>query len=574
MLTLTGYTASITSGAEGAGEEWQSMRHTGSCGIGHKRAARGAALGMLTLVGGALTLQGVTSCARPAPARGGGAGGWQTYKDAALGFTVQRPAGWSVHADEHTILVRSADRREVVFAEAFDAADGESAEDHLGRLPDRTPLFAQARVSDVRVQPSAGDEAAATLSYRAASGPGQGRVLCSVVHGKGLLFVLAAPGARFAADRPLLARVVRSLRFFAPERAARSDAPAAPGLHYVAWTDPREQAFTLSIPAGWKADGGAYRFGPSDVRIAYQLLSPDKSMTVLVGDPRLPTAFQTLNAMEESVGMRDGENGVLHYMPAPEFNHWYLETFVTGMVDGLRVGADHPLPDVARRQTEAAQRQSGGGMRVEDSVSVTEFSGRSKIDGKPLTGIVLGSTQRMSSALPGLDSAVWSGSPILLGCTDAAHVSRSEQTVMAVFAHLQQTLRMNPAWLARRSQELAQDGADIAQQGQQTLADTQKANQKRLEESAERSQQIARDTEAARSASMGAYWGHVQADGERQRGFIDYLGDRTDVTDGAGTGLNVPGGSKHYYRNGQTGAVLGTDSADSPGVDWTPLTQY
>ena len=296
-------------------------------------------------------------------------------------------------------------------------------------------------------------------------------------------------------------------------------------------------------------------------------------MTVLVGDPRLPTAFQTLNATEESIGMRDGTGGLLHYMPAPEFNHWYLDSFVTGIVNDLTIGADHPLPEISRQQTAAAQRQFGGRMQVEASVGVTEFSGRSKIDGKPVTGIIIGSTQRLSSNLGGMESTTWSGSPILLGCTDDANKSRSQQTVMAVFTHLVQTLRMDPRWLARRSQELARDGENIGRNGQQTLHNTQVANQERLRQSAERSQQIARDSDAARSASMGAYWGHVNADNERQRGFINYLGDRTDVTDGSGTSYNVQGGSKHYYHNGQTGTVLGTDSAYSPGVDWTPLTE-
>ena len=71
----------------------------------------------------------------------------------------------------------------------------------------------------------------------------------------------------------------------------------------------------------------------------------------------------------------------------------------------------------------------------------------------------------------------------------------------------------------------------------------------------------------------GGLLGPRPADDERQRGFVNYLGDRTDVTNGEGTSYNVQGGSKNYYQNGQTGVIVGTDSAYSPGVDFSPLTE-
>jgi len=81
-----------------------------------------------------------TSCARSAPSRT--SGGWQTYKNASLGFAVTRPAGWAVQADSRSILVQSRDHREAVLMEAFTAAPDESAEAHLNRLPeDQAALF-------------------------------------------------------------------------------------------------------------------------------------------------------------------------------------------------------------------------------------------------------------------------------------------------------------------------------------------------------------------------------------------------------------------------------------------------
>ncbi len=501
----------------------------------------------------------------PHPAQSAPAGsGWQTYKDAHLGFAVQRPAGWIVRADEHSILVQSPDHRETVLAEVFTAPPGESAEEHLNRLPgDRAALFPEAQMSGVAPEPSQGEEVSAALSYQAAGEPGQGRVLCSVIHGKGLLFALAAPGARFAAARPILTRIVRSLRFLVPAGTAAhaGGSPAAQmaaitrSLHFVAWTDPREKSFHVGIPQGWKADGGAFRFGPTDVRIAYQVMSPTKDMTVLIGDPRLPSTFQAPNAFTEQTGMRDGTNGLLHYMSAVEFNRWYLESIGRQALDNLTVGEEHPLPEISRQRTEMAQQSTIGPAQVEASVAITEFSGRSKLTGKPTTGIIIGSTQRTTRDNGGMDMTNWFASPIILACTDNADKDRYQQTLMAVLAHLMQSYQVNAAWDNRRAQEISQ------------------ATGQAMQRTAARSQQIAKDSDAARSASMGAYWGHVNAGNERQRGFVNYIGGRTDVTDGSGTSYNVQGGSQHYYKNSQTGDILGTDSAYSPGVDFTPLTE-
>ena len=128
---------------------------------------------------GGLLLFGCAPGVRSAPAGKGASAGWQSYKDARLGFALDKPAGWAVRADDHSILIQSPDHSQTVLMEAFQASPGESAEAHLQRLPaDRAALFPQARLDGVAAQPSKGDEVAAALSYQSAQGSGQGRVLC------------------------------------------------------------------------------------------------------------------------------------------------------------------------------------------------------------------------------------------------------------------------------------------------------------------------------------------------------------------------------------------------------------
>ncbi len=497
-----------------------------------------------------------------APVKGSGSNGWQTYKDAHLGFTVARPAGWTVRADTHSILVQDPGRSAAVLTEVFTASPGETAEGHLNTLAEeQTTLFPDVQIGDAAPQVSKGDEVAASLSY--GNGTGQGRALCSIVNGKGMLFVLAAPLGSFAADQPVLTHIVKSLRFTVPAAGKTQTAAGERGLHFVSWTEPREHGFEIDVPQGWKAEGGSFSFGPTDLRIAYAVTSPAKDMQVVIGDPRLPSAFLAPNEM---LGSRDGMNGCLHYMQAEEFNHWYLTNLGRQVLDNLVIGADHPLPEVSHQRTIMAQRQFGGSAEVEVNVGVTEFSGLSKETHKEITGIVIGSTQRMTSRGMMAATTTWVPSTMILTCNDDAAKARNQQTVMAVFKRIQQSYHENAAWVSRHAQE----GAAQTEQVRRNMG---QATQQMIQQSKERSAQITQSSDAARESSMGAYWGHVNADNEQQRGFTNYLGDRTDVTGADGVTHNVQSGSSHYYQNAQTGVIVGTDSAYSPGVDFTPLTE-
>lgn len=512
---------------------------------------------------GGVILMGGMRAVLSAPAK---SGGWVTYKDAQRGFTVTQPAGWMVRADSRSILVQDPSRRETVQMEVFTATPGKSAASHLRGLPEaQSALFPDAQVGAITPRKTKGDEAAGTLTY--GGGAGSGRALCSITGGKGLLFVLAAPAGNFAAEQPTLTRIVKSLRFMAPAAGAKSAsagaAAAVRGLRFIPWTDPREHGFQIEVPVGWKTEGGAFSVGPTDLRIAYDVTSPGKDMQVVIGDPRLPSTIITPNEM---LGAFDGQNGCLHYMEATEFNHSYLNTLGRQSLDNLVIGADHPLLEVSRQRTVQAQQMFGPSAEVDVNVGITEFSGLSKLTHKQIIGVVIGSTQRMTSHGIRADTTLWAPNTVVLSCNDDAKKTRNQQIVMAVFARVQQSYHENSAWVRRHAQAGAATGDAIRHKMQQ---DTQE----RIDQSKQISAEITQSSDAARKSSMGAYWGHVNADNERQRGFVNWMGDRTDVGGDGGATVNVPGGSKHYYRNGQTGDVLGTDSAYSPGVDFAPLTE-
>src|SRR5689334_16033918 len=53
---------------------------------------------------------------------------------------------------------------------------------------------------------------------------------------------------------------------------------ASAGVRFVPWRDPKEGAFTVSVPEGWQLSGGLYRAAAIDVRPVVEIQSPDGLM--------------------------------------------------------------------------------------------------------------------------------------------------------------------------------------------------------------------------------------------------------------------------------------------------------
>jgi len=86
-----------------------------------------------------------------------------------------------------------------------------------------------------------------------------------------------------------------------PSSAATAD------VQFVTWVEPREHAFSLEVPAGWRLDGGLNWLGPIDPQAYIVVTSPDAKLRVFVGDPELltrqvPSATTTLQT-----GAREGQ---------------------------------------------------------------------------------------------------------------------------------------------------------------------------------------------------------------------------------------------------------------------------
>jgi hypothetical protein len=64
---------------------------------------------------------------------------------------------------------------------------------------------------------------------------------------------------------------------------------AATSSGWVTMVDPREQAFSIDVPQGWKAYGGMFRSNAVDTRPFIDMTSPDSKMNIRIGDASIPS---------------------------------------------------------------------------------------------------------------------------------------------------------------------------------------------------------------------------------------------------------------------------------------------
>ena len=82
--------------------------------------------------------------------------------------------------------------------------------------------------------------------------------------------------------------------------------PAAEPVAWVRWTDPREGAFSATVPQGWNVTGGAFRQSATDMRQSLVAVSPDGQIRVAVGDANTGI-YTTPTPTYMRYGIREGD---------------------------------------------------------------------------------------------------------------------------------------------------------------------------------------------------------------------------------------------------------------------------
>ncbi len=212
-------------------------------------------------------------------------GRWITHTDSQH-YSVESPPGWTVSPDRQKGWVRlvGSQGETVVIWPVFipGTMDVRVAPLIHARLAAASPYYAQWETPQavapnvVRARASSGDSSATSVFTWVSSPKGIA----------GLFFVVAARPSDYRQKQNDFARILQSFRLMGAATATARGAPAT--IQYVQFSDQKEAAFTVEVPAGWKTEGGMFRANSLDYRPAVQTVSPDGQTLVFVGDAAIP----------------------------------------------------------------------------------------------------------------------------------------------------------------------------------------------------------------------------------------------------------------------------------------------
>ncbi len=460
------------------------------------------------------------------------------------GFSLRQPAGWTAEVVDKTFIVvsspQSAAEPAFLFVYPFfmrqTAVADAWLEQNLPRLDKFFPGAAVEKKQRLRSRP---DEWAVKIGFRKGETAYSGLALCSIYEKSGILYVAAAKAETFEKNRGALLAMLESFSFVEPDEGR---AASSPRVRYVPFSDPAERAFTLDVPEGWQTQGGTNRRAAVDVVHALETTSPDGAITIRFNDPNVP-AFALPSPTLSFSGFPEGSwyspgygvrNLVKRYLPGGQFLSEYLLQNIKPRVENFEFVSRNDRPDiVADFNRIYAGLQSYG---VQFSQNAGEAAFRFSRGGEPCVGFGLALTQIVT--MPSMQGGNWNAAMLLLYSSPEAQAEFAQ----AVFAHMFESIRWNPEWLAGQ-QRLTADVSRIVSQTSQEIS------------------KIISD----------AYWTRQGVLDNVNRKFSNYILGVTDVTDPeTGQTWKVEAGHNFYWAKGAD-VVAGTETYTRPDIDFRPL---
>jgi hypothetical protein len=303
---------------------------------------------------------------------------------------------------------------------------------------------------------------------------------------------------------------------------------AATGM--TTFTDPTENAFTVSVPQGWTVKGGIQRSSPIAAQAWLTAASPDGATTITVGDPSIP-GF----TLPSATGGSGGQNPVEPYESGIQFATDYAQRAFGTTCSPLTAAG-------SQAETALAQAAADQAAKVLAAVGQAPPPG-SQYDGGSATftcqangvadsvGVI-----DVTSVLRTPTGGFW-GVPMLLAYrTPAASRAQTDQLTRAIKASLQ----FNAQWQAQMAAAERQQLAAIQQQGQQMLAvgaaqDAQESATLRAQGQADMATQTANynaftQQQSAQAASRNAAFGQQMYNTETgQQSEMRYINNQTCV---------------------------------------------
>jgi hypothetical protein len=466
---------------------------------------------------------------------------WTVHKD-PRGFSVELPHGWSVASDANSgrVVIDGPQQRVIVW-----------------------PVFVPGAVS-VRSAPAVLERLAAASLGGSSWGPArpagasavrsegrwQGRAAVAAFAwvpspqgAAGYFYATAAPQAAYRGYEETFARILASFRITGAPVGDAGGAAAAPAVHYVRWTDPREGAFSFEVPEGWQISGGLHRLAPVDVRSVWQAVSPD-GIRISGGDAELPL-FTEPDQMLAMAGLREGSwyspgyginRLVQRYLPGVVFAREYVRTRVSRRCPELEITGERDRPDTAAALNSANQQPGAGGITVRLSAGEVTFTCRES--GRSMRGYYFAGTQR--TQVPGMPGGPWNVEHLFGVIAPEAKV----ELARAVAEHILKSSQINPQWMAMQQ--------NITAETSRIVSRTNTAISSIITSTHENRQTVMDELSRRRSnATLGV----------------------EDVVDSTtGRSIKVESGSDYYWID-HRGTIVGTNTDTRPDLDFRTLTR-
>lgn len=316
-----------------------------------------------------------------------------------------------------------------------------------------------------------------------------------------------------------------------------------PGLAFVQFVDPRENAFSTEVPKGWKSSGGLFRFASVDTRGAVESISPGGDIRLSCGDADLPP-FTVPNRMLAMAGFREGSwyspgygvrMMVRQYQPGAAFAEDYVRTKVAPQVgcSRLTITSRASRPDLTQYLNALYAQLGTTGLSVREDAGEVWFA--CTRNDQPWKGYYLATTQITSGAGGG----VWHAEHVLGYAAAADKVGLAH----AAMLHVAGSMQVNPEWVRMQQGVTAATSQIVA-----------KTNEK--------ISSIIRKTFENKARTEDEIFRH---DANARRAVTDVLDPET------GESWTVQNGSRYYWRKPGSDAIVGTQTHDPPGLGYEPL---
>ncbi len=466
--------------------------------------------------------------------------GWQNYAEDGSAFSLQYPTDWKVAADPKTgrIDVASptgASLSVLPFFLANTAINQNNAPVLLHLMLQQTApnnSWSQPQAIGTNAIKSTlssqTESAAASIVFTATSAGTAGRFCITRV-----------PRGAQQIDADTFAHIMNSLKFLGVPNAGAPNAgsPQMGGgmgpITYTQFVDPDQNSFSVEVPTGWTNTGGMVRHIAIDARPWAKTVSPDSSITAFLGDPQIgPCSIPS--ALNYKLGARLGQTTTtsyglktvwLNYQTAPVFlkkyGHMILSKFATDIAEQ---GVEE-YPELARSYNKNCTASSAASMKF-----------TAMYQGVPIVAYFLASTK----SLVAYGTGMW-WVTLLGGVVTSAD---KEAPGVEVFLHMLRSFQYNSQW-SSNAIKAAGETSNIVTNASNSIFNT----------------------------VSNSYWARQAVQDRAARNFSNYIRGTQDLQDPqTGTNYNVEYGPKYHWIN-SGGTILGTDSTETPGVDWRQMTE-